>query len=151
MLKVGESIPKFELDVFVVDNIKKIKFSDLRGKWLILIFYPADFTCVCPTELEQASELYGDFKNLGTEIMSLSTDTAYSHKAWHSMSKAVGKVKLSMFSDPSGKVCRMFGTYIEDEGLSLRATFIVNPDGKVMSLEMHDTLNIIIISENIFH
>src|SRR3989344_4317313 len=117
MVKIGEKIPDFGLDIFYEEKIKKIKLSDYKDKWLILFFYPADFTFVCPTELEELAGNYGEFKKLGAEILSVSADTAFVHKAWHAHSPAIKKVKFPMAADPSGKLCREFGIYIEDEGL----------------------------------
>lgn len=138
MVKIGEKISDFVLDVFHEEQIKKIKLSGYKGKWLILFFYPADFTFVCPTELEELAENYSEIKKLGAEVLSVSTDTAFVHKAWHDNSPAIRKVKFPMAADPTGKLCREFGTYIEDEGLSLRGTFIVDPDGVLKTLEIHD-------------
>ena len=138
MIKIGEKILDFSLDAFHENKIKRIKLSDYKGKWLVLFFYPADFTFVCPTELEELAENYGEFKKLGAEILSVSTDTAFAHKAWHDSSPAIKKVKFPMVADPTGKLCREFGTYIEDEGLSLRGTFIVNPDWILKALEIND-------------
>ena len=115
-----------------------MNLSDYRGKWLVLAFYPADFTFVCPTELEELAEMYDQFKESGAEIMSVSTDTVFVHKAWHDTSPAIGKIKYPMAADPSGELCRAFGTYLEKEGLSLRATFIIDPDGVLKSMEIHD-------------
>ena len=138
MVKINEKILDFSLDAFFEDKIKKIKLSDYKGRWLILFFYPADFTFVCPTELEELAENYSEFKKLNAEVLSVSTDTAFVHKAWHDSSPAIRKVKFPMVADPTGKLCREFGTYIEDEGLSLRGTFIVDPDGVLKTLEIHD-------------
>ncbi len=138
MIQVGQSIPDSELEAFHNEEIKKVKLSDYRGKWLVLIFYPADFTFICPTELEEAANYYEEFKKVGAEIMSVSTDTAFVHKAWHDQSPAIGKVKFPMLADPTGKLCRAFGIYLEDEGLSLRGSFIIDPDGILRACEIHD-------------
>jgi len=138
MVKIGDVVQDMEFDVFQNDEIKKANFSDFKGKWMVLLFYPADFTFVCPTELEDAANFYEEFKKNDAEIISFSTDTAYVHKAWHDISPAIKKIKYPMGADPSGKICRYFGTYIEEEGLSLRATFIINPEGKIVAFEMHD-------------
>jgi len=138
MVKIGSEIPEMELDVYADDDLKKLKLSDYKGKWMVLLFYPADFTFVCPTELEQAAEMHDKFKELGAEILSVSTDTNFVHKAWHDNSPAIGKIKYPMLADPTGKMCREFGTYIEEEGLSLRATFIVDPDQKIVACDIHD-------------
>ncbi len=138
MININTLVPDFELDAYQNNEIKKIKLSEYRGKWVVMIFYPADFTFVCPTELEDAAAYYNQVKELGGEIMSISTDTAFVHKAWHDNSPAIGKIEYPMLADPTGNVCRMFGTYIENEGLSLRGTFIVDPDGNLKTIEIHD-------------
>jgi len=138
MIKIGEKIPDFTLSAFHDDKEKKIKLGSTKGKWLILIFYPADFTFICPTELEEAAELYPEFKKLGAEVMSVSTDTVYVHKAWRDASPAIKKIKFPMLADPTGKLCKALGTYIDEEGLSLRGSFIFDPDGVLKAFEIHD-------------
>jgi len=103
-----------------------------------LIFYPADFTFICPTELGEVADRYEEFKKLGAEVLSVSTDTVFVHKAWHDNSPTIKKIKFPMLADPIGKFCRELGTYIEGEGLSQRASFIVDPDAILKSSEMHD-------------
>ena len=138
MIKIGQKIPDVELEAFHNDESKKIKLSDYNGKWLVLIFYPADFSFVCPTELEEAADNYEAFKKSGAEVLSVSTDTVFVHKAWHDNSPAIKKIKFPMIADPTGKLCKEFGTYIEGEGLSLRGSFIIDPDGFLKSFEIHD-------------
>jgi len=138
MIQIGEKITDFEAEVYHEDKIEKIKLSDYHGKWVVMMFYPADFTFVCPTELEEAALHYDLFKKENAEIISVSTDTAYVHKAWHDVSPAIQKIKYPMLADPSGKICRQFGTYLENEGLSLRGTFIIDPDGILKAAEVHD-------------
>ena len=137
MIGIGKEVPDMELEAYHKGDITKIRLSDYRGKWVVLVFYPADFTFVCPTELEEAAEHYEHFRKEGAEVMSVSTDTAFSHKAWHDNSPAIKKIEYPMLADPTGKMCREFGTYIENEGLSLRATFIIDPNGVLASSEMH--------------
>src|SRR3989344_2039419 len=136
MVKIGEKIPEMEFEVYHNDEIKKVRFSDYKGKWMVLLFYPADFTFICPTELEEAAENYENFKKLNAEIISVSTDTVFVHKAWHDNSAAIKKVKYPMAADPTGKLCREFGTYIEEEGLSLRGSFIIDPDGILKAVDL---------------
>lgn len=138
MIKINQQIPDLTLEVFHNGKIKKINLSDYKGKWIVFLFYPADFTFICPTELEEAAEYYSEFRKLGAEILSVSTDTAFVHKAWHDNSPSIKKIKFPMVADPTGKLCREFGTYIEEEGLSLRGTFIVNPDGQLKAFDVHD-------------
>lgn len=138
MLKIGQQVPDFELDVFQGDEIKKVKLSDYQGQWLVVIFYPADFTFVCPTELKEAAQLYDRFQAEGAEVLSMSTDTAFVHKAWHNESEAIKLVTFPMGADPTGNISRAFGTYIEEEGVALRGTFVIDPDGVLKTVEMHD-------------
>ncbi len=141
MIKIGEKIKDFEFAAYQDGKEIKIKTSDYAGRWLVLIFYPADFTFVCPTELEEAANAYSEFKKLNAEILSISTDTVFVHKAWHDASPAIGKIRFPMVADPSGSLCREFGTYIEDgedAGLSLRGSFIIDPEGILKTLEIHD-------------
>lgn len=138
MIKIGQKINNFELEAFQNEKIIRIKYSNYKNKWLVLLFYPADFTFICPTELEEMAEYYNEFKKLNAEVISISTDTVYAHKAWHDSSPAVKKVKFPMAADPTGRFCKEFKTYIEEEGISLRATFIIDPDGILKSMEIHD-------------
>jgi len=138
MVIINEKIPDFEVEVYQDEKIKKVKLSDFEGKWLAIIFYPADFTFICPTELEEAAAHYEEFKKLGAEIVSVSTDTVYAHKAWHDESPAIKKITFPMVADPSGKMSRAFGVYIEDEGVALRGTFLVDPHGVLKAFEVHD-------------
>jgi NADH-dependent peroxiredoxin subunit C len=138
MIQVGDTISDIVLDAYADGEIKKIKLGEYRGKWMVLLFYPADFTFVCPTELAEAAQSHELFKKEGAEIMSISTDTAFVHKAWHDKSESISQIKYPMLADPTGEVCRAFGTYIADEGLSRRATYIIDPDGKVVAFEIHD-------------
>ncbi len=138
MVKINDHIPDMELTVYHNGEEKSIKLSDYRGKWVVLLFYPADFTFVCPTELEEAADLYSRFQEEGAEILSVSTDTHFVHKAWHDASPAIKKIKYPMVADPTGTLCRFFGTYIEEAGLALRGTFIIDPEGVLKSYEMND-------------
>ncbi len=139
--EIGEKIPSFKLKVYQKEEFKDVNLSEYRGKWLILFFYPADFTFICPTELEEMANKYTDFVKLGAEVISVSTDTVFTHKAWHDTSEAVKKITFPMASDMSGELFRTFGTYIyegEDAGLSLRGTFIIDPEGILRSIEIND-------------
>ena len=135
---IGIYVPDFTLEAYHQEKIKKIKLLDCKGKWLILLFYPADFTFVCPTELEEAAGYYPKFQALHAELMSVSTDTVFAHKAWHDNSPAIKKVDFPMLADPTGALCRALGTYISEEGLSSRGSFIFNPDGVLVAYEMHN-------------
>ena len=138
MIKINQAIEDMEFQYFQDNQSKAMKFSDLKGKWLILLFYPADFTFICPTELVSMAELYEEFKKLNAEILSISTDTVFVHKAWHDNSPSIKKITYPMIADPTGKLCKYFGTYIDEEGLSLRGTFIIDPDGKLKASELND-------------
>ncbi len=138
MIQINQQIPDLELEAYHNNEIKKIKLSQYRGQWMILFFYPADFTFVCPTELREMAGLYDRFREAGAEVLSVSTDTAFVHKAWHDESEAIKQVRFPMLADPTGKLCREFGTYIEDEGLSLRGSFVIDPDGRLRAYELHD-------------
>jgi peroxiredoxin (alkyl hydroperoxide reductase subunit C) len=138
MVKIGEQITDLEIEVFQNEEIRKIKLSDYKGKWLVLAFYPADFTFVCPTELAELADKYDEFKKIGAEIISISTDTVYVHKAWHDQSPLIKKITYPMGADPNHTICKEFGTHLEQDGLSLRGTFIIDPDGVLKSMEIHD-------------
>ena len=110
MIQVGQKVDDFEFEMYHNQDISKAKFSSLAKKWLVLLFYQADFSFACPTELEDATDHYEEFKNSGAEIVSIGTDTAYVHKAWHDQSPAINKIKYPMVSDAAGKLWRYFGT-----------------------------------------
>jgi peroxiredoxin (alkyl hydroperoxide reductase subunit C) len=138
MLKINEKVPNFEAEAYQDDEIKKIRFSDYKGKWMVLVFYPGDFTFVCPTELEELGRLYGEFKGEGAEVFSVSKDSVYVHKAWHDNSPSIKNISYPMVADPTGNLCREFGTYMENEGLSLRGSFIIDPEGELKTMEIQD-------------
>lgn len=137
-MHIGGQVPDLEFDIYYQGAFSKLKFSDLVNKWIILLFYPADFTYVCPTELVEAAEYYEEFQKLNAEIVSISTDTMYVHKAWHDQSPTINKIRYPMAADPTRTICNLFGTYIEEEGLSIRATYIINPEGIVKAYDVHD-------------
>ena len=138
MLKIGKKVPDMKLQVFQDNEFKDISLGDYRGKWLVMVFYPADFTFICPTELEDLAAKYEDFKASNAEILSISTDTVFVHKAWHDASDSIKKIKYPMGADPTTKICKKFGTYIKDVGESLRGSFIIDPDGILKAYEIHD-------------
>lgn len=138
IVKVGQPVPNFKMAAFQNDEIKDIELDELKGKWVVVMFYPADFTFVCPTELEDMAALYPKFQEAGAEVISVSTDTAFVHKAWHDTSDAIGKVDYLMGADPTGEVSQLFDVYIDNEGLALRGTFIIDPNGVLKTAEVHD-------------
>ena len=137
------SLINTEIKPFKATAFKQGKFIDVsdetvRGKWSVFVFYPADFTFVCPTELEDLANNYDAFQKLGVEIYGVSTDTHFSHKAWHDTSEAIGKVKYPLVGDPTATLARNFDVLIEEEGLALRGTFVINPEGVIKLCEIHD-------------
>jgi len=136
--EIGAKPYDYEFEVFQNNKITKKKISDFKGKWAVFFFYPADFTFVCPTELEEMADKYDQFKKFGAEIISVSTDTAFVHKAWHDNSPSIKKIKYPMAADPTGNLSREFGVYIEDEGLALRGTFVLNPKGELAFYEVNN-------------
>ena len=110
--------------------------KDLRGKWSVVFFYPADFTFVCPTELADLADLYNEFQKAGVDIYSVSTDTHFTHKAWHDSSDTIGRIKYPMVADPAGVITRNFGVMIEAEGLADRGTFVIDPEGRIQIVEI---------------
>ena len=146
LVKVGEPVPDFEFEVFHEGAIKTMSLSQLRGKWSILGFNPADFTFVCPTELEEFAKLYPKFQAINAEVISVSVDTVFAHKAWHDTSAAIKQITYPMAADPSGKLAEAFGVLIEgngpeltpDEGLAMRGTFIIDPTGTLRAMEIND-------------
>lgn len=138
MIQINQTIPDFEVEAYQNDEVKTFHLADVRGKWLVMIFYPADFTFICPTELEEAAEHYEAFKKLGAEVVSVSTDKVETHKAWHDVSPAISKVHYPMIADPTGVLSREFGVYQEHKGTALRGTFIIDPRGVLKTIEIHD-------------
>ena len=138
MIKINKNAPGFNAQAFYKGEIKAIDLEDYKGKWVILFFYPADFTFICPTELGDLADKYEKFKEINVEVLSISTDTVFVHKAWHDKSQTIKKINFPMVADPTTKICRDYGTYIEDEGLSTRATVIIDPDGIIKTFEMND-------------
>lgn len=136
-VKVGDPVPGLTLKAYHKDTIVELDLKRYRGTWLVLFFYPADFTFVCPTELEEMAELYETFVKEGAEVLSVSTDTPWVHKAWHDTSDAIKKINFPMLADPTGALCRAFGVYLESEGVALRGSFLVDPAGVVQAMEVH--------------
>ena len=131
---LNSQLPEFSVQAFHNGAFKTVTNNDLKGKWAILFFYPADFTFVCPTELVDMAEKYDQFKAMGVEIYSVSTDSHFVHKAWHDASESIRKIQYPMLADPTGALSRALGVYIEEEGMAYRGTFVVNPEGKIKVL-----------------
>ena len=136
MSLIGKQIVDFEVQAFTNNDFKSVKKSDLLGKWSVFFFYPADFTFVCPTELEDLANTYPEFNAVNCEIYSVSTDTHFVHKAWHDTSDTIKKIQYPMLADPTGVLSRGFNVMIEEIGLAERGTFIVNPEGEIVAYEV---------------
>ena len=138
MSLVNTSVKPFKAQAFHNGKFVEVTDADLRGKWSAVVFYPADFTFVCPTELGDLADMYGEFQKIGLEIYAVSTDTHFTHKAWHDASDTIKKIKYPMIGDPTGTITRNFGVMIEEEGLALRGTFLINPEGVIKAMEVND-------------
>ncbi len=136
MSLIGKEIIDFKVQSFQNGEFKEVDKNSVLGKWSIFFFYPADFTFVCPTELEDLANKYAEFENANCEIYAISCDTHFVHKAWHDTSATIKKVKYPMLADPTAVLARGFDVMIEEVGLSERGTFIVNPDGKIVAYEV---------------
>ena len=137
MSLINTEVKPFKANAYHNGQFVEVTEADLKGKWSVVFFYPADFTFVCPTELEDMAAQYEELKGLGVEVYSVSTDTHFTHKAWHDSSEAIGKVTFPMIGDPTGRITRGFNVMIEEEGLAERGTFVVDPDGKIQVAEIH--------------
>ena len=135
---INAQAPEFKVQAFHNGSFKEVSNADIAGKWAIFFFYPADFTFVCPTELVDLAEQYEKFQKLGVEVYSVSTDSHFTHKAWHDTSDSIKKINYPMLADPTGVLSRGFGVYIEEEGMAYRGTFLVNPEGQIKVAEIQD-------------
>lgn len=138
MSLINTPIKPFKANAYHDGKFVTVTDADIKGKWSVFVFYPADFTFVCPTELGDLADHYDTFKALGVEIYSVSTDTHFTHKAWHDTSDTIGKITYPMIADPTGAITRNFDVMIEEEGLALRGTFVINPEGQIKLCEIHD-------------
>ena len=135
---INSQLPEFNVQAYHNGGFHAVSNEDVKGKWSIFFFYPADFTFVCPTELADMADKYAQFQEMGVEVYSVSTDTHFTHKAWHDASESIKKIKFPMLADPTGKLTRAFGVMIEEAGLALRGTFVVNPEGLIKIAEVVD-------------
>ena len=133
---IGSSLKPFATTAFKEGKFVEVTDNDVKGKWAVFFFYPADFTFVCPTELEDLADNYEEFQRLGVEIYGVSTDTHFSHKAWHDTSPAIGKINFYMLGDQSHTITNNFGVMREGVGLADRATFVVDPEGVIQIMEI---------------
>ncbi len=136
MSLINTKIQPFNATAFHNGAFVDVSDADLAGKWAVVFFYPADFTFVCPTELGDLADNYAEFRRLGVEVYSVSTDTHFTHKAWHSTSDTIGKIEYPMLGDATGQITRNFGMMREEQGLANRGTFLVDPDGVIQFAEV---------------
>ncbi|WP_085992678.1 alkyl hydroperoxide reductase subunit C [Oceanobacillus senegalensis] len=137
MALIGKQVEPFKAQAYRNGDFIEVSEEDLKGHWSVVCFYPADFTFVCPTELEDLQKEYPKLQDLGVEVFSVSTDTHYTHKAWHDHSEAIGKITYTMIGDPSHQISRNFDVLVEEEGRADRGTFIIDPDGVVQAVEIN--------------
>lgn len=136
MSLINKEVSDFSVQAFQDGEFKTVTKSDILGKWSVFFFYPADFTFVCPTELEDLADKYEEFRAAGCEIYSVSCDTHFVHKAWHDVSERIKKIHYPMLADPTHAIAKDFEVYIEEDGLAERGSFIVNPEGKIVAYEV---------------
>lgn len=137
MSLIGTQVKEFKASAFQNGNFIDVTEENFKGHWSVVCFYPADFTFVCPTELEDLQDNYQTLKNLGVEVYSVSTDTHFTHKAWHDSSETIKKIQYIMIGDPSHTLSRNFDVLIEADGLADRGTFIIDPDGVIQAVEIN--------------
>ena len=136
MSVINTEIKPFTAEAFKNGELITVSDTDVKGKWSVFFFYPADFTFVCPTELGDVADHYEELQKLGVEVYSVSTDTHFTHKAWHGSSETIGKIKYAMIGDPTLQISRNFEILREDQGLANRGTFIVDPQGIIQAIEI---------------
>jgi len=138
MSLINTTIKPFKAQAYHNGKFVEVTDASVKGKWAVFFFYPADFTFVCPTELGDLADLYPEFQKIGVECYGVSTDTHFVHKAWADASETIRKIKYPMIGDPTGAISRNFDVMIEEEGLALRGTFVINPKGEIKVCEIHD-------------
>ncbi len=134
---INTEVQPFKATAFHNGKFVDVTNATLKGKWSVMFFYPADFTFVCPTELGDLADNYAEFQKMGVEIYGVSTDTHFTHKAWHDTSETIGKIQFPMIGDPTGAISRNFGVMIEEAGLAERGTFVMDPEGKIQIIEIN--------------
>ncbi len=134
---INTEVKPFKATAYHNGKFIDVSDADLKGKWSVVFFYPADFTFVCPTELGDLADHYAEFKKMGVEIYSVSTDTHFTHKAWHDTSDTIKKIQYPMIGDPTGLISRNFEVMIEEAGLAERGTFVIDPAGKIQIIEVN--------------
>ncbi len=138
MSLINTRIKPFKATAYRDGDFVEVSDETVRGRWSIFFFYPADFTFVCPTELEDLADHHEELQRLGVNVYGVSTDTHFAHKAWHDTSEAIRKVRFALVGDPTARLARNFDVLIEEEGLALRGTFLVDPEGRIKLCEIHD-------------
>ena len=136
MSLINSEVSPFTATAYHQGEFTTVSEADLQGKWSVLFFYPADFTFVCPTELGDLADNYAEFQRLGVEIYSVSTDSHFTHKAWHDTSDTIAKLQYPMVADPTGTITRNFDVMIEADGMADRGTFVVDPSGRIQIVEI---------------
>ncbi|WP_444543282.1 alkyl hydroperoxide reductase subunit C [Marinobacterium nitratireducens] len=134
---INTEVKPFQATAFHNGEFVEVNEASLKGQWSVFFFYPADFTFVCPTELGDLADHYEELKSRGVEVYSVSTDTHFTHKAWHDTSETIGKIRFPMIGDPTGAITRNFGVMIEEAGLAERGTFVIDPEGKIQIIEIN--------------
>ena len=137
MVKIDTLAPEFRTMAYHKDEFREVSLSDYRDRFVVLFFYPADFTFVCPTELEDMADNYEKFKEQGVEILAISTDTHFTHKAWHDISKRIQKVKFPILADPQHTISKAYEVLQENEGIAFRATFVIDEKGIIKFIEIN--------------
>ncbi|WP_277961797.1 alkyl hydroperoxide reductase subunit C [Pseudomonas sp. RIT-To-2] len=135
---INSQVKPFKAQAYHGGKFVEVTEADLKGKWSVVFFYPADFTFVCPTELGDLADNYAQFKDLGVEIYGVSTDTHFTHKAWHDTSETIGKIQYPLIGDPTHAISRNFDVLIEEAGIADRGTFVINPEGQIKIVELND-------------
>ena len=138
MSLINTEVKPFKATAYRWGKFVPVTEADLKGKWSVVFFYPADFTFVCPTELGDLADHHDTFKALGVDLYGISTDTHFTHKAWHDTSDTIAKVQYPLIGDPTGRLARAFQVMVEDTGLALRGSFVIDPEGRIKVAEVHD-------------
>ena len=137
MSLINKEVNDFSVQAFWNNDFQTVTKEDILGKWSVFFFYPADFTFICPTELEDLAEKYEEFKKIGCEIYAVSCDSHFVHKAWHDASERIKKIRYPMLADPTHVLSKEFHVYIKKDGMAERGTFVVNPEGKIVAYEVN--------------
>lgn len=138
MSLINKQVSDFTVQAYHKGDFTEVTNESMKGKWGVVVFYPADFTFVCPTELGDLADHYEEFKNLNCEVYSVSTDSHFVHKAWHDASDTIAKIQFPMLADPAGKLASDFEVLVEEDWQALRGSFVVNPEGKIVAYEVND-------------